>query len=125
MSAKRYTFDLKFGSEGPGLTLDASTTRRVASLLRGLDWDAPDERDVFADGVSDFDWRMPPKEEKIVAALKTLKLDFRYRFVPAGRDHMVENCEQCDETGPYKYGGICPPIVTEEDWKTCELSTRS
>jgi hypothetical protein len=125
LEAKYYTFDLKFGSEGPGVSLDASTTRRLAEILGALDWDAPSESDVFADGVSDFHWRIPPPEKRLVEALKTLKLDFRYRFVPDGRNHKVKGCERCDEEGPYQYGGFCSPLITDEDWKTCLHSTRS
>lgn len=120
--AKHFTFDLKFGLAGPGTSLDAATTRRLAILMEKLDSDAPRAPDVFPDGIVDFWWRKPPQEEKIVEAIKTLKIDFRYRFVGQGRDHKDKDCQNCDESGPYRYGGICFPIVTEDDWKTVRIA---
>lgn len=119
--SKHFHFDLKFGLEGSGTTLDAAATRRLVDLLRKLDHDAPAASDVFPDGIVDFWWRKPPEEKKIVEAIKSLKVDFRYRFVGQGRDHKVKDCPNCDEPGPYRYGGICPPVPTEDDWTTVKV----
>lgn len=123
--AKHYTFSLMFGSEGLSQRVNASVIRRLVSLFRELDSDAPQESDIYSDGIKEFHWRKPLASEKdIIDSIKTLGFDFRYTWIPEGRDHerlrsrsKNYECPNCGCYGPYEYGGICAPQIVESDWK--------
>jgi hypothetical protein len=123
-SAKYYRFDLTFGVGATSERVNSSVIRRLVSMFRQLDGDAPQEADIYSDGIKDFQWRKPPSEKEVINAIKELGFDFRYRFVHWGRDHdrlrnRTKNgeCSQCDCYGPYEYGGLCPPVLVDSDWK--------
>jgi hypothetical protein len=127
MMAKYYHFDLLFGcNRYRPRPLDAGAMRKLEKLMWELDGGyAPSKTDIYHDGILYFSWKKPPAEQKIVDSIKTMGVDFWYRFVPDGNVHIERDCQNCDYDGPMQYGWICPAVPADDDWKFVTHSVKT